>query len=320
MQLTPISRSEIESGEITPAPGGVFVALGNFDGVHKGHLELLNAARRGAQLVGAHHPAVFTFSQGKAPAITTLSQRLALFADAGIEEVFVADFADLCRQSPEEFVLKTLRSIGAVGVSCGFNFRFGKGAAGDVDTLRALCDSVGMTCTVVPAVMQSGDAVSSTRIRQCLQAGEMEAVAGLLGRPWYLSDTVKGGRKVGGSVLSAPTLNLPVEADRQLPPFGVYFTETVIDGTTYPSITNLGVRPTFGESEILCETHLLGASGDFYGEAVKVQFLKFHRPERRFDSPKALAITIAADIAAANEYFACRCASCAAEGMSDCNS
>lgn len=313
MQLTPISRSAIETGEITPASGGVFVALGNFDGVHIGHLELLNAARRGAQLTGAHHPAVFTFSQGKAPVITTLSQRLSLFADAGIEEVFVADFADLCRQSPEEFVLKTLRAMGAVGVSCGFNFRFGKGAAGDVNTLRTLCESVGMTCTVVPAVLQDGDAVSSTRIRQCLQAGEMEAAARLLGRPWYLSDTVEGGRKVGGSLLSTPTLNLPVDPDRQLPPFGVYYTETVMGGTTYPSITNLGVRPTFGESRVLCETHLLGASGNFYGEEVEVQFFKFHRPEQRFDSPKALSETIAEDIAAANEYFACRRASLAAQ-------
>jgi riboflavin kinase/FMN adenylyltransferase len=293
----------MDLGKMTPAIGGVFVALGNFDGVHKGHLELLNAARRGAQLVGARHPAVFTFQQGKAPAITTFDQRLQLLEEAGIEEVFVADFNDLREQSPEEFVQKTLRSMGAVGVSCGFNFRFGKGAAGDVDTLQRLCAKEGIVCTIVPAVEVDGDVVSSTRIRQCLQAGEMESAAHLLGRPWYLSDAVQGGRKVGSSVLSTPTLNLPIEANRLLPPYGVYFTQTCIGERSYPSITNLGIRPTFGKSEILCETHLLGVSGNFYGQSVKVQFLKFHRPERKFDSPEELSKVIAADIASAKAFF-----------------
>lgn len=303
MRVTPISRREIDLGKKTPADGGVFVALGNFDGVHKGHLELLNAARRGAQLVGARHPAVFTFQQGKAPAITTFDQRLQLLEEAGIEEVFVADFNDLREQSPEEFVQKTLLAMGAVGVSCGFNFRFGKGAAGDVDTLQRLCAQAGIVCTVVPAVEADGDVVSSTRIRQYLQAGEMESAARLLGHSWYLSDAVQAGRKVGGNVLSTPTLNLPVEADRLLPPFGVYFTQTIIGEESYPSITNLGIRPTFGKSEILCETHLLGVSGDLYGQSVKVQFLKFHRPERKFDSPEELSRVIMGDIVSANKFF-----------------
>lgn len=304
MKLTPISRSKMDLCEITPVQGGVFVALGNFDGVHKGHLELLNAARRGAQLMGAHHPAVFTFYKGKAPAITTFEERLSLMEEAGIEEVFVADFADLCGQSPREFVEVTLRSMGAVGVSCGFNFRFGKGAAGDVNTLRTLCASAGIVCTVVDAVTLDGDAVSSTRIRQCLQRGAMEEAEKLLGRPWFLCDRVREGRKVGSSVLSTPTINLSVEDGRQLPPFGVYFTETRVGGKIYPSVTNLGIRPTFGASDLLCETHLLGASGNFYGADVQVNFLHYHRPERTFDSPADLAATIAGDIDAAAAYFA----------------
>jgi riboflavin kinase/FMN adenylyltransferase len=306
MKLTPISRSKPDCCESTPVPGGVFVALGNFDGVHKGHLELLNAARRGAQLTGAHHPAVFTFYKGKAPAITTFDERLSLLEEAGIEEVFAADFADLCGQSPREFVEITLRSMGAVGVCCGFNFRFGKGAAGDGNTLRTLCASAGIACTVVDAVTLDGDAVSSTRIRQCLQRGAMEAAEGMLGHPWFLSGCVQAGRKMGSSVLSTPTLNLLMEADRQLPPFGVYFTETHVDGKVYPSVTNLGIRPTFGVSEALCETHLLGAAGDFYGAEVQVNFLHYHRPERKFDSPADLAATIAGDIEAATAYFAGR--------------
>lgn len=303
MRITPISRSDIALGKITPARGGVFVALGNFDGVHKGHLELLNAARRGARLVGAHHSAVFTFSQGKAPALTTLQQRLALFADAGIDEVFVADFSDFCQQSPEDFVFQTLRGLSVVGVCCGFNFRFGKRAAGDIQTLDTLCKSAQIACNILAPVTWEGEVISSTRIRRCLQAGEMEQANQLLGHPWGLSDEVQRGRNVGTGVLSAPTLNLPIDPNRLLPPFGVYFTEAVIDGITYPSVTNLGVRPTFGDSEVLCETHLLSASGDFYGKRAEVQFLSFHRPECRFDSPEELAEVIAEDIASANEFF-----------------
>ena len=304
MIYTPIFRRELDLGEFQPnSNGSVFVALGNFDGVHRGHMELLNAARRGARLTGAHHSAVFTFHQGKAPAITTVKQRFPLFSEAGIREMFVADFYELCDQTPEEFVFKTLRAIGAVGVCCGFNFRFGKNAAGDVNTLQTLCQAAGMACTVVPAFTLDGEIVSSTRIRGYLQAGEMEAAAKLLGRPWALADQVEMGRRVGGSVLSTPTINLPVDPSRQLPPYGVYFTQTRINETIYPSITNLGIRPTFGESEILCETHLLGADGCFYGKDATVEFLKFHRPEQKFSSPEELAKVIAEDIRSANDFF-----------------
>ncbi len=285
-----------------PNDGAVFVALGNFDGVHAGHAALLNAARVGAAQQGVR-PAVFTFRQNKAPLLTTMEERLALFAQNGIEAVFVADFQALCTQSPEEFVSRTLRGIGAVGVSCGFNFRFGHCAAGDPQLLSSLCAQHGMVCTVLEAITADGVTVSSTEIRRRLQNGDLSGAAKLLSRPWTVTAAVAHGRAVGGRVLSSPTLNLPLADDRLLPPFGVYFTEAVIDGVCYPSITNLGVRPTFGESEVLCETHLLGTSGNFYGKTVEVRFLAFRRPERQFASPSALAEAIADDIAAAERYF-----------------
>lgn len=302
MKITPIPGSDAACRGDASQRGAVFSALGNFDGVHKGHMELLRAAREEAKLLSAR-TAVFTFRQGKAPAITTLEERLALFEAAGIEEVFVADFHALCGQSPQEFVASTLRPLGVVGVSCGFNFRFGYRAAGDVKLLASLCESLGMVCRVVPAVTAEGCTVSSTEIRRRIAEGDPESAARLLCRPWSVSAEVAHGRSVGGRVLSSPTLNLPLTEERLLPPFGVYFTETVIEGICYPSVTNLGKRPTFGESEVLCETHLLGVSGDFYGKRAEVRFYKFHRPEQRFDSPEMLAKTIAEDIAAANDYF-----------------
>ena len=280
----------------------VFVALGNFDGVHRGHLELLRAACEGAKQLGVR-PGVFTFRQGKAPLLTTLPQRLKLLEEAGMEEIFVADFDALKGQSPRQFVEETLRSMGVVGVSCGFNFRFGHCAAGDSRMLTDLCAGAGMECRVVPAVTENGMVVSSTEIRRRIQEGDLESAARLLGRPWTVSAEVTHGRSVGGRVLSSPTLNLPIDRNRMLPPFGVYFTQAIIDGKAYPSVTNLGVRPTFGESEVLCETHLLGVSGNFYGKQAEVQFLSFHRSERKFDSPQELAEVIASDIASANLYF-----------------
>ena len=285
-----------------PCDGAVFVALGNFDGVHHGHAALLRAAVEGARRRGCT-PAVFTFRQNKAAALTRLEERTALFAEHGIETLFVADFDAFCRQSPQEFVRSTIRGIGAVGVVCGFNFRFGYRAEGDTDHLRELAEECEMECEVIPPVMLDGVTVSSTEIRRRLSKGELEGVSTLLGRPWSITATVAHGRAVGGKLLSSPTLNLALAPDRALPPYGVYFTEAIIDGNILPSITNLGVRPTFGDSEVLCETHLLDRSGDFYGKTVTVRFLKFRRSERRFASVEALSQAIAEDIASARLFF-----------------
>lgn len=297
MKIYPLSRVEQ-----LPSDGAVFVALGNFDGVHPGHAALLQAACEGARQIGAT-PAVFTFRQNKAPALTEWEERLELFSESGIERLFVADFEAFCKQSPEDFVHRTLKGIGAVGLVCGFNFRFGYRAAGDVHRLSELATECGMLCEVIPLITRGGVTVSSTEIRRHLTEGDLSGVAALLGRPWSITATVAHGRAVGGRILSSPTLNLPLSPHRSLPPYGVYFTEAVIDSVAYPSITNLGVRPTFGDSEVLCETHLLDCSGDFYGKTVTVRFLKFRRPERRFASAQALSETIAEDIAAARLFF-----------------
>ncbi len=285
-----------------PRDGAVFVALGNFDGVHQGHAALLSAAREGARRTDAT-PAVFTFRLRGSSAVTTQEEQLTLFEQHGIEKVFVADFDAFCRQSPETFVRRTLAGIGAVGVVCGFNFRFGHRAAGDARLLRVYTAAARMECVVVPPVQTGDVTVSSTEIRRRLAEGDLAGAADLLGRPWSITGEVVHGRAVGGKRLSAPTLNLSLSKSRLLPPFGVYFTETVIDGVVYPSVTNLGVRPTFGESEALCETHLLNASGDFYGKTAEVRFLKLRRPERRFASAEELAAVIAEDLSAARRFF-----------------
>ncbi len=303
MKITPLSRVED-----IPESGAVFLALGNFDGVHRGHQALLSAAVEGADALSTKErpvrPAVFTFRTGKAPLLTTEEERMALFAQAGIDEVFVAEFDAFKGQSPQVFVEHMLPSLGAVGVVCGFNFRFGHYAAGDVDLLCRGTADLGIACRVIEAIQTDGVTVSSTEIRRRLSQGDLEGVAALLGRPWSIRATVVHGRAVGGKLLSSPTLNLPLTQSRQLPPYGVYFTQAVIEGRSYPAITNLGVRPTFGDSELLCETHLLGATGNFYGLSAEIRFLKFRRAERRFASADELSATIAADIAAANAYFA----------------
>lgn len=282
---------------------GRVIALGNFDGVHIAHRQILENAIAEAERLGCTS-AVFTFEQSKKPYITSFEERMAQFDQIGIELAFVADFDAFKGQSPEDFVVQTLIGmLSAKGVSCGFNFRFGYKAAGDEGLLRQLCAREGIACTVAPPVESGGIAVSSTEIRRRVLNGDPDGAAKMLGRAYSISGSVLHGRAVGRQ-MNCPTMNLSVEEGRLLPPYGVYFTLCRIDGKAYPAVTNIGIRPTFGLTEVSCESYLLAASGDFYGKQITVEFLHFRRPENKFDSQQALMTAIAADTEAAKRYFA----------------
>lgn len=278
------------------------IALGNFDGVHLAHREILMSAIEAAQAQGSIS-AVFTFEQSKKPYITSFEERMALFEEIGIELVFVADFDGFKGQAAEDFAVDTLiGALSAAGVSCGFNFRFGHMASGDVALLRAISCREGIECRVSPPIEQEGIPVSSTEIRRQVSVGNLENARSMLGRAYSLSGIVLHGRAVGRQ-MNFPTMNLSLEEGRLLPPYGVYFTLCHVDGVAYPAITNIGIRPTFGLTEISCESHLLSASGNFYDKPLKVELLHFHRPEQKFDSRAALTAAIADDTEAARRYF-----------------
>jgi riboflavin kinase/FMN adenylyltransferase len=284
------------------------VALGAFDGIHLGHRAILgqavSCARRGGltSLVCTFEPHPLEVLQpGRAPVpITTPEERLRLIAEVGIEATLIVVFTKaMASVEPETFVEEVLVGrLRAREIVVGFNHRFGRGARGDGALLESLGKAHGYRAHIVPPVTIGGMPVSSTEIRGALQRGDVATASALLGRPYAI-----GGRVVQGAgrgrVLGFPTAN--VSPDRPLlVPSGVYACRAELDGTTaHPAVVNIGVRPTFGETVLAVEAHLLDFSGNLYDRHLRLAFVARLRDERRFPGPDALRTQIAADVAAA---------------------
>ncbi|MBR5869932.1 MAG: riboflavin biosynthesis protein RibF [Clostridia bacterium] len=281
----------------------VSVCLGYFDGVHIGHAALLKAAYDAAVRHGID-AAVWTFSAppfpGRAKQLTTLSEKLSLFASHGIRYAFLYEFNDVRDLSPEDFVEKIL--IGECHVRscvCGFNFRFAKNAQGTTEDLRRLLSAYNADLDVLEAVTLDGLAVSATRIRGHLSEGDTVTAARCLGRNYAFTLPVVHGKALGRTI-GVPTINQNPPTDMQLPANGTYATTAYIDGMAYPAVTNIGIRPTVTEDDHLpnAETHIIGYDGCLYDRSVTVAFRRRLRDEMRFDSLDALKAQIADDIRA----------------------
>lgn len=287
------------------------VAIGNFDGLHTAHRALLD---RTVKLAGELSdrlgtdvlPAVFTFRSLKAEQgeLVDFDEKLHLIENLGIKIVAYSDFETIKELSPKDFVDRILLTrLNAVGVVCGYNFRFGKNAAADVEALRELLGTRA-TLSVEPRREMDGRAISSTEIRAALARGDLGHAEKLLGRPYSVTGTLTHGRAVGRK-MGVPTLNLPIDRALLCPMHGVYVAKV---GSRH-AIVNIGVRPTFddicGKSDLLCEIHLLCDDSELpqEGDRVEVELLKFIRGEMRFDSPTELYTQIARDVEIAHEYF-----------------
>lgn len=276
---------------------GASVALGNFDGVHRGHQAVIASAREAGARIGAalgvlvFEPHPRRFFQPDAPPfrLQSSTQRARALSELGVEEVFEIGFdAQLARSTDREFAERLLRDcIGARHVSVGADFRFGKDRMGDAESLRALGVECGFS---VDAVAPVGDAekISSTAVRKSIAAGEMNTAANLLGRPWAIEGVVQRGFE-RGRTLNMPTANVGL-ADYIRPRLGVYATRVDLgDGILLPSVSSVGVNPTVGAlAEPLLETHLLDFSGDLYGKTIEVELIAFLREEAKFDNLEAL--------------------------------
>jgi riboflavin kinase / FMN adenylyltransferase len=287
------------------------VTIGNFDGVHLGHRAILRRVRIQASSNGWKssvlsfdpHPTKIVAPERSPKLMTTPAQRARLMSDAGIAQALFLPFdAAVARLTPEEFAEDLLaRRMGARAVLVGENFRFGCRQAGDVRTLQALGERLGFAVEIVEAVRFRGRVVSSSSIRALIAAGRVALANRLLGRPYALEGHVVTGRGVG-SKQTVPTLNLETEAE-VIPARGVYATRA----NGMDAVTNIGYRPTFGQSEQLSiETFLLGVEGlgPKLGETpLTVEFLARLREERKFDSPEQLKTRILFDARAAERYF-----------------
>jgi len=292
-----------------PEAGPAVVALGVFDGVHVGHREILGTAvarARRADLVAVActfdpHP-VEVLQPGKAPApIATLDERLAHIAATGVDTTVVLIFTRaLAAIEPEAFVREVvLERLGGREIVVGFNHTFGRGARGNARLLEQLAPRLGFDLVVVPPRIVDGVPVSSSEIREALRLGDVERAGRYLGRPYAIAGTVEAGA-ARGRTLGFPTAN--IRPDRPLLiATGVYAGTVETKGGPYGAVVNVGIRPTFGESQVVIEAHLLDFTGSLYDQSVRLAFLGRLREERKFSGVDALRRQIAEDVETARE-------------------
>ena len=291
------------------------IALGFFDGVHRGHGALLRKAAQRAAELGVES-AVFTFDRPPKEVVTGRTVHLINSAEDrrslmeriyGIDRVIFAPFDDnMMHCSWQDFLTELLiRENGAVHLVAGHDYRFGYKNEGNPQLLQEACVRLGLGCDIIPKVELDGITVSSTYIRTLVEQGEMEWAAEFLGHPHCLSQTVRHGQHFGRTI-GIPTVNLEVPQGVLIPRHGVYITRVCLpDGRTCPGITNVGVRPTVSQSGLVTvETFLLDFEGNLYDQHLRLEFFRHLRDEQRFADAEALKTQIHKDITCARAYFA----------------
>lgn len=287
------------------------LALGVFDGVHLGHQAVIgaavDAARREGGMVGLltfdPHP-IRVIAPGKAPAmqLTTFAQKMDLAAGLGVELFVALNFdAEMAAMEAADFLGRLCRAEVRT-IAVGEDWRFGRGRSGDVGFLRAESHKHGFRLIAVPPVMADGDRISSTRIRQAIRDGNLEAAKKMLGRSHAIRGGVLEGEKLGRK-LGFPTANIAVEG-LQAPPDGVWAVRARVDhGDWRSAVANLGVRPTLGGQRRLLEVHLLDFTKNLYGHEMEVEFIFRVRDERKFSGLDELKAAIGQDVQAVTKYF-----------------
>ena len=294
---------EQELASITPK-GQTLLTIGVFDGVHAGHRYLLEELQQRAAerrlLRGVvtfdPHPQSILHPRDQLPQLSSLADRVTTFKELGVNIVAVVTFtARLAQLSAREFMSMLKKHLQMQGIVVGPDFTLGRGGEGSISLLGALGRHMDFTVEVVPPYVVNGDVVSSTLIRKALAQGDMGRVRRLMGRHFFLRGKVITTDK-RGRLLGFPTANLDVKPEQALPANGIYATITNVEGRDFPSATNIGLRPTFGDGERTVETHLLHYEGDLYGKEIRVEFAHKLRDEQRFPSPEALKTQIEKDI------------------------
>ena len=288
------------------------LTIGNFDGVHKGHLVLFEKVKEIARNIDGQS-AVMTFEPhpikvmkpgNGPPLITPTKQKLRLISEAGIDVIlsipFTVQFASI---SAQDFVKDILvKKIGVREIVVGYDYTFGSGRQGSIDLLRSMGDEIGFKVHVVEPIHLNNTLVSSTSVRNLVQAGDLVEAKRLLGRDYQISGSVTKGAGRGGKVLGFPTANL-LPVDELIPKKGVYAVRVEMDTGKYYGVCNIGNNPTFGGSPLSIETHLFDFSGDILGKEFTIKFIQRLRQEKTFSGNEELADQIKEDIKRARELF-----------------
>lgn len=289
------------------------VGLGNFDGLHIGHMALVNTLINESKLNGLgsmvytfrKHPENIMRKKLFTPLITTVNKKIELLGQTALHYVYFDEFTEeFSRLEPEEFVKKVLvDKLRAKLVVTGFNYRFGYKGQGDVNLLKKFGETYGFRAVMIPPIKTDNDVVSSTSIRNYLTKGSMKQVFKMLGRHYSITGEVVGGRRIGNTI-GFPTANILPEEYLILPASGVYITKTLLDGRFYHSVTNVGVNPTFEAlKRATVETYILDFDEDIYGKNIEVFFMERVRGEKKFKSKDELVAQMKKDVTATREFY-----------------
>lgn len=292
---------------------GVWLTIGSFDGVHKGHQAILHKLTAGARAAGAPavvltffpHPSIVLRGRSGPFYLTSPEERAVLLGELGVDRVITLPFDQaLASQTAGQFMQALYDHLGLRHLYIGHDFALGRGRQGDLPFLQNLGKEMGFTINVMRPIRQLGQPVSSSRIRAALAEGDVRLAGSLLGRRYQVNGEVVAGDGRGRTI-GIPTANMEVWPERLLPKSGVYACLACLDGLTRRAVVNIGVRPTFEHQEVLprVEAHLLDYAGDLYGENLTLSFVARLRDEQRFSDVQALVAQIQADIRKAKKIL-----------------
>ncbi len=293
-------------------PNYTVCGIGNFDGVHKGHQELIKKLLCTAKekyldsliLTFEPHPLKVLSPNSNIKLITTLEQKKKIMRSYGIDHFVLAPFTDeFSKIDYTDFIYDILiKKCRAKVVVVGYNYRFGYKGRGTAEALKEICGKNGIDTIIIPQVTYNGYTVSSTLIRELIEKGDVKTAAELLGRPFTIEGIVKPGNSIGKKI-GFPTANIAPEENIVLPPKGVYAVLARRENNVHTGIANLGVKPTFNGSNLVLEVHLFDFNRELYGENLEIMFIERLRPEFKFATVKDLVRQIQQDILQAKEIF-----------------
>ena len=292
------------SGSVPPALKGAYITIGNFDGVHLGHRQIFqallqeaHAAQRKTLLVTfVPHPKMVMHPERRPfYLLTTLEEKIKLLEELGLDATILLPFTlAYAETTAESFIVDFLwKNLHVKKIFIGHDYTFGKNKGGNAEVLAAFGKKLGFDVAIINAVSVDGIIVSSTRIRESILEGDVKTAAMLLGRPYGVTGTVIEGKKRGAK-LGFPTANIKPHKEL-LPKNGIYAAIMSMEGKRHPSVLNLGLNPTFGESQLSLEVHVLDFQGNLYGKTLEVLFIERIREERKFPGPEALVVQMKDD-------------------------